>query len=336
MFHNLKFSLLVTSYTTGRFSDICRLLDSIENQTYRGGIEVVFVVDQSVQLLNAIQLYARQKNFRNFNLRVLFNKGEMGVNVCRNLAILASEGEILGIIDDDIILFPNWVERTIENFLDDNLAAMTGPAFPFWEDPVRMSWFPQELYFVWGCTVWNWDKKRDIRNVGGMNCSFRRKILLKAGLYKPGIGPQGGEEKIRWFYPSGEEVELCLRVRKHFPQMRIIYDPSVKVYHKAQRDRFNILFIIKRIFRFGYSKNYVRHLFRSDNSEAVLNLEEDYIKSMLISIPKQFFESLFREPDLAFRRLMMVTVGCLSAGFGYVAYEMMPYHRRSNVNCTKN
>lgn len=313
-----------------RFNDICRLLDSVENQTYHG-IEVVFVVDQSEQLMEAIQLYSQEKKFSNFSLKVLLNKDEQGVNVCRNMAILASEGDIVGIVDDDTLLFPNWVEKTIDDFLeDDDLAAMTGPALPLWEAPALMSWFPQELYFVWGCTVWDWGEKRDIRNVGGMNCSFRRSILVKAGLYKPGIGPQGGEEKIRWFYPSGEEVELSLRIRKLFPDKRIIYDPFVKVYHKAQRNRFSMSFIIKRIFRFGYSKNYVRHLFSSDNSGNVLDLEQDYIKIMILSIPKQFFKQLFRTPNLAFRRLMMVIVGCLFVGFGFIAYEILPYHSNNN------
>jgi glycosyltransferase involved in cell wall biosynthesis len=311
-----------------RYSDICKLLDSIEDQTYPE-TEVIFVVDQVKSLFTAVQEYVNKKNFHNFSFTVLLNKGESGVNICRNIATLATHGNIVGIVDDDTILFPNWVENTLKAYREsDDIAAVTGPAIPLWDDPVLMSWFPQELYFVWGCPVWNWETKRDIRNVGGENCSFRKDILLKAGLYLPRIGPQGGEERIRWFYPSGEEIELCLRIRRAFPNLKILWDPGISVYHKAERIRFNIRFIIKRMFRGGYTRNYVRHLYTFDDSDNVLSLEEDYLKAMLFSIPRQFFKGLFEKPDLAFKRLMMVTIGYLFAGLGYIAYEIVPYPRK--------
>jgi glycosyltransferase involved in cell wall biosynthesis len=326
-----KLSLVTTSYTMHRFHDICKLIDSIENQTCSGS-EVVIVIDQSETLSKNIKEYVQQKNYHRFILNVILNTGKAGVNDCRNIAITASHGILVGIIDDDTILFPNWVEAAITAFTERNdLAAITGPALPIWEDPHLMSWFPQELYFVWGCTVWNWDTKRDIRNVGGMNCCFKKDVLVKSGLYMPNIGPQGGEEKIRWFYPSGEEIELSLRVSKTFPSLKILYDPSLKLYHKAERNRFNVNFLVKRLFRFGYTRNYIRHLSLADGKQNVLRMEEDHVIGVLLKLPSQFFRDLFKSPLIAAKKSTTVIAGLLFTGMGYVAYELVPYHKKSRM-----
>lgn len=245
--------------------------------------------------------------------------------MCRNMGIAAAQGDIVGLVDDDAVLFPDWAEAMVDSYSrDPAVVAVTGPTIPLWEDK-GMSWFPREFYWMWGCTVWEWEEVRQIRNVGGMNCSYKREALQQVGLYRPGLGPQGGEEKIRWFHPSGEEVELSLRLRKLLKGAKIIYNPRVKAYHKVQKSRFVPAFMIKRAFRFGYSKHFVEELFHHDfQNEPVLGLERDHLSHILFRMPLSLLGELPRSPLAVWRKLLVAFAVTLFAGLGYWVYFVRP------------
>ena len=188
-----------------------------------------------------------------------------------------------------------------------------------------MSWFPREFYWMWGCTVWEWEEVRQIRNVGGMNCSYRKEALQQVNLYRPRLGPQGGEEKIGWFHPSGEEVELSLRLRKMLKGAKIIYDPRVKVYHKVQKSRFAWAFMVKRAFRFGYSKHFVEELFHHDfQNEPVLDLEREHLLHILFRMPLSLLKELPSSPLAVWRKSVIALAATLFTGLGYLAYFLRP------------
>jgi glycosyltransferase involved in cell wall biosynthesis len=319
---NPRLSIVVTSHTVGRLTDIQKLLASIQGQTCPQ-VETVFVADDSPELATRIEEYAASISLP---VRVLLHRGETGVNFCRNAGIMASQGEVVGLVDDDVILFPDWGEEMLRSYsLDPGVIGVTGPAFPLWEDEA-MAWFPKEFWWMWGCTVWDWDQVREIRNVGGMNCSFRREALLEAGLYDPRLGPKGGDERATWFYPSGEEVELSLRMRRRLPGASLIYNPRVQVYHKVYRSRFTWRFMAKRAFRFGYTKAHVEALFKdSFRNRPVLDLERNHLRHLLLRMPFSLARELPRSPRSTGRKLAVGLIGTLFTGLGYLAYFAKPY-----------
>jgi glycosyltransferase involved in cell wall biosynthesis len=314
-------SIVSTSYILQRLEDICLLLQSIKAQHY-SQIETIFVADQSPELALKVEEYA---SLISLPIRVLLNQGEAGVNICRNMGIVAAKGEIVGLVDDDIVLFPSWAEEMMRSYWrDPEVVGVTGPALPLWEDKAK-SWFPKEFWWMWGVTGWDWNEIREIRNVGGMNCSFKRGVLLKAGLYQPNLGPKGGEERIEWFRPSGEEVELSLRIRKYMPAAKIIYNPKVKVYHKVQKSRCTWSFVVKRAFRFGYTKHYVESLFNEDfKSKPILNLERERLRHILLKMPPALAREFLRTPYNAWRKFTFALIGTISTGLGYVAFFIRP------------
>ena len=87
-------SIIITSHTTERLEDISKLLDSLRTQSCPG-VEIVFVADQSSELAVKVQEYA---SLISLPIRVLLNQGEAGVNVCRNIGIMASHSEVLGLV----------------------------------------------------------------------------------------------------------------------------------------------------------------------------------------------------------------------------------------------
>ncbi len=233
----------------------------------------------------------------------------------------------MGLVDDDTILFPGWAEEMLRSYsLDSAVVAVTGPALPLWEDP-SMAWFPREFWWMWGGTVWDWDQVREIRNVGGMNCSFKKEALLATGLYRLHLGPKGGDERSPWLrLGTGEEVELSLRIRRHLPGAKIIYNPRVRVYHKVYRSRFRWPFMAKRAFLFGYAKGHLERLFRDNFShKPVLDLEREHLRRILLKMPLALAQEFPRDPASAFRKSAVALVGILFTGLGYLAYGLKPY-----------
>jgi len=314
-------SIVVTSFALDRLDDICELLASIKAQTYPH-VETIFVADQSADLAERVRIYAERVALP---IKVVINQGDAGVNVCRNMGIRAAHGEIVGLVDDDAVLFSDWAEAMVESYaLVPSAVAVTGPAIPLWEDK-RMSWFPREFYWMWGCTVWDWDEVREIRNVGGMNCSYKREALQQVDFYRPGLGPKGGEEKIGWFHPSGEEVELSLRLRSSLNGARIIYDPKVKTFHKVQKSRFALPFMVKRAFRFGYSKHFVEEMYNHGFlNGTVLNLERDHLRHILLKMPVALLKELPFSPLAVMRKSLVALIGTFFTGLGYLVYLVRP------------
>jgi cellulose synthase/poly-beta-1,6-N-acetylglucosamine synthase-like glycosyltransferase len=59
-----------------------------------------------------------------------------GITPTRNKGFDAATGDIIGRIDSDSIVEPNWVEETITAFVDPTVAAITGPVI-YYEFPFR-------------------------------------------------------------------------------------------------------------------------------------------------------------------------------------------------------
>jgi glycosyltransferase involved in cell wall biosynthesis len=313
-------SIIATSYSTDRLRDIFLLLDSIKEQTFKN-IEIVFVAERSTELYNKVKIYAEGKATP--NVYVLFNEAEPGASASRNLGIEYAHGEILSLVDDDVILFPNWAEDMVKTYDDDSIIGVTGPALPLWEDE-SMSWFPDEFSWLWGGTLWSdWHNEiREIRNVGGMNCSFRREAFDKAGGYLTSLKTlqEGG-----WFQPTGEEVEFSLRVRK-ITGKRIVFNPRVSVYHKVYKFRFRWGVIAKRAFRMGYLRHMGKSIYpEGDGDLSASGVEYGLLKRSFTRLLPDILRALLKHPIIAWRKLSVVVIGVLFTGLGYIFYVFRPF-----------
>ena len=65
------------------------------------------------------------KNFR------YFYDARPGLHVGRNKGLLKSRGELVGYLDDDVILFPNWINAVIDAFEDEKIVRLGGSVIPY-------------------------------------------------------------------------------------------------------------------------------------------------------------------------------------------------------------
>jgi len=318
-------SIVTTSYSMERLKDIEDLLDSIKAQTYPQ-IELIFVTERSTELFHQVKALAKEKGIA--NSRILLNTNKLGANVARNLGIANARGEIVAIVDDDVVLFSDWAEQMVKTYRDSSVVGVTGPVFPLWEDE-SMSWFPDEFSWLWGGTLWcDWHKgneTRKIRNVGGMNCSFAREALDKAGGYLVSLGGwQGEDEKSAWFRRSGEEVELSLRVREKTGR-EIVFNPRVRVYHKVHRFRLGWGWIARKAYAFGYCKHMIASLYPRWEGKPTLGQEYDLLGRIFTRLIPGIAKTLFTHPIVAWRQLLVTIVGVFFTGLGYAMYIFKPF-----------
>lgn len=308
-----KISIVVTSYTRERLKDVVELLESIRAQTCHD-VETVFVAERSPELADDIRSYTVEKGYP--HLRVLYNQGQWGVSSARNLAIEHVKADIIAFIDDDAILFPDWVEETVKTYAEDSsIIGVTGPILPLWEHE-SMNWFPREFYWIFSCTYWDTQEKIEVRNGYGTNLSFRREAFNSNQLFRTSLGVKGrGQEG--WQEPGAEETEFSIRVRRKTGK-RIIHNPQVKVKHKVYQYRLTMNFITKRAYWEGYAKAMLNHWYHPIKSEApVLSTEYELLRRILFRCLPRMVTGLFRQPLTAIRQLgVLVTVlTCVAAGY---------------------
>lgn len=315
-------SIVVASYTMDRFKDICELFDSCKAQRYPY-VEVIFVAERSKELYERAKQYTEGIKLPNF--KALFSEEELGLSAARNLGIKEAIGDIIAFVDDDALLFPDWAEEMVKTYQDNSIIGVTGPATLIWEDKDSEKWFPDEFTWIVGGTSWmgqNCEDIIDVRNVGGMNYSFRRWCFENYGLHNPQFGQWIGE-KADWNKLTGEEVELSLRMRQSGG--RIVFNPKLQVYHKVLRHKRNLSYLAKRSYSFGYTRHLIENLYSSSYGD-FLGTERRVLKRVSGRLlPRILFKDLFTNPRIAVRKFLVTFVGTLFIGLGYLVYWFKPF-----------
>jgi len=291
----MEVSVILCTYSFNRINNTICAIDSILGQTYPN-IELVVSVDHNKELLKYLEeLYPD-------NVVFAYNDLTIGLSDTRNAGIKKAKGDVLAFVDDDAIADKNWLELLVSNYSNSNVLGVGGILIPLWEKK-RPWWFPKELDWIIGCTYEGHTiAKTAVRNLIGCNMSFKKTAIEQVGYFNPHIG------RLNNIPFSGEEMELCIRLRNHFPNGMIIFDPEVIVYHKIEEQRMTLKYILNRSFREGFSKALICKLF----DENILSAENNYLRFLLFSSIPKF---LFKNP---FKALVIIsTISMTSFGYFY-------------------
>ncbi len=192
----MQVSLVIN--TANRRRELCRLLTSLERQTYEE-FEVVVVLgpsqDGSRELLN-----------RRFASRIKFVPCPvLNLSVSRNLGLAAAAGELVAYVDDDALPSNTWLEQIATAFLDDGLAGTGGRTYLIREDEQRLQFLHGRVSVVaeqqdvrWGnpplppsrTPPWFWFPRGH-----GTNMAYRRAALSAIG---------GFDERFEYLYDDAD------------------------------------------------------------------------------------------------------------------------------------
>ena len=146
-------------------------------------------------------------------------------------------GEILAFTDDDALVDPRWLARTVDTIQRYRADGVGGKVLPMWRGP-RPVWLSDRFLNVLavldhGDEIIRLDWKNPPRMLYGVNYAFRRSVFERLGGFNTILGSRG------------EDQELFDRLRKS--RACVIYDPAIVVHHELVTDR-----LTKRYYRDWY------------------------------------------------------------------------------------
>jgi hypothetical protein len=145
-----------------------------------------------------------------------------------------------------------------------------------------------------------------VRNPTGCNMSFRKSVLEETGCFRPDIGRFGK------FLLSGEESELCIRIKK-IPNVRIINEPSAVVFHKIGVNRMSLKYVLLRSFFEGVSKSLITDSV-FDNS-MVLTSERKYMKNIATAFVASRLKKIYKGSNLSQLALFSFSTFAVLSGY---------------------
>ncbi len=147
--------------------------------------------------------------------------GRVGPSEKRDKGMEKAKGEILAFLDDDAFPSLDWLKNAAVHFQNKEVAAVGGPAITPPSDTLRQkaSGFVYSSFLGGGNHRYRYfsTSLRQVDDYPTCNLLVRKSILEELG----GFGSL--------FWP-GEDTVLCLNITQKLGK-KIIYDPSVLVYH---------------------------------------------------------------------------------------------------------
>lgn len=236
----LPFSVVICTYTDERWTDLVDAIESVYAQRTPAH-EVIVVVDHNELLRERVRARFPQ-------ITVIPNTEQRGLSGARNSGLAAASGGIIAFLDDDAIAAPDWLAHLQAAYADHNVVSVGGAIVPEWPTG-RPAWFPAEFDWVVGCTYTGMPTTTTpVRNLIGANISFRRELFAAVGGFRHGIGRIGKRPL------GGEETELCIRARQHWPHALFIYEPRARVNHRIALSRTRWRYFRARCYAEGVSK----------------------------------------------------------------------------------
>jgi glucosyl-dolichyl phosphate glucuronosyltransferase len=295
-------SVIICAYTADRWNDLVAAVKSVQRQTLLPG-EIVVVVDHNPGLLKRVREQVP-------GVVAVENVETPGLSGARNSGIAIAKGQIIAFLDDDAVATPDWLMFLSAAFVDPGVLGVGGAVTPLWSDGIP-GWFPDEFYWVVGCTYRGMPQTAgSIRNPIGANMSFRREIFDIAGGFRNEIGRVGKR-------PVGcEETEFCIRVRQCRPQSTFFYQPQARVLHNVPNYRSRWSYFCARCYAEGLSKAIVT---RCVGEKEGLASERNYsLRTLPQGVMRNLADALFRHALTGFARAGTIVVGLAVTTAGYL------------------
>jgi len=234
-----KYSLIsVVICTYNRCESLKDTLDSLLNQEYDGSFDwEVLVVDNNSKdkTKEVVESYKAKFNGR---LRYVFEP-KQGISYARNKGIEEAKGEIIAFTDDDVIVDKKYLISINNIFSEYNCDAVGGKVLPLYP-PNTPKWIKENKEILNGPIPF-YDYGDNIRLYTkamlpfiGANMAFKRVCVNQCGLFREDLGAPR---------TMGEDTEFFRRLEKL--NKNILYCGNILVWHKADKTRLNIIYIIK-------------------------------------------------------------------------------------------
>ncbi len=222
------FSLILCTYN--RAESLAETLRSINAQVvpaeFRGEI---LVVDNNSKdkTRQAVEFFAGMSRWP---VRYIFEV-KQGLSHARNAGILAARGDVLGFLDDDVLVEPGWMAAMDKLFRETDADMAGGKILRRW-DCKAPDWYTEEVGGPLIGQDYGSERKSDFRKgqyLIGASMAFRKSIFDKTGLFSVELGRKGNS------LIGGEDKDIFERVSA--AGGKIYYEPAAVIHHRVEQER---------------------------------------------------------------------------------------------------
>ena len=301
-------SVVICGYTEERYGDIVEAVESVRRQT-RLATEIIVVIDYNPQLLQRVKK-------RLPRITVVENSDIKGIAGARNTGSLLATSPLIAYLDDDAIATPDWLEKLCAQFNDPQALGVGGKLTPLWLGK-KPDWFPEEFYWVFGCSYLGQQKVVRIRNPIAANMAVRKEVFNTIGGFRNDTGRIGAR-------PTGcEETEFAIRARQQHPWGHFLFVPQAVALHRVPVKRTRWKYFCARCYSEGLSKAVVTRLVGTRDGLAA---ERSYSCRVLPQgVLHGLTDAFVRHEVAGLARAGAIVVGFMLTTYGYIVGQGMVY-----------
>lgn len=252
----MDLSIVILNYNQKNFLKVC--LNGILKVQPKINYEIIVVdnasTDGSRKMLAGFKI-------KDSKLKIIFNKKNLGFGSGCNVGIKESKGKYILLLNPDIAVLDNSIEKLIKYLEENKKVGIVGPQllnpdktiqkscyrYPNWYIPIlrrtflaKFPWAKKELekYLMFG---FNHQEKKEVDWILGAALMLRKEMLKKIGLFD------------KKFFLYFEDIDLCRRANQ--ANWKIVYYPESQMFHYHQREsaKFGIFSIFSRYTRIHIS-----------------------------------------------------------------------------------
>jgi glycosyltransferase involved in cell wall biosynthesis len=232
----MSLMLSVVICTHNRCKDLAASLDSLVKQSIEGFKFKVLVIDNaSIDETKQVVF-----SFQSALDLVYCFEPAIGLSSARNTGVAKTETPYLCFIDDDAVVAPDFIEKSLAIIEEDCPMIFGGPILPFYREN-KPRWFLDKY------ETRSFGARKICLKVGqtlgGSNIFFNRKVFEDVGFFDTGLGMRGGQIGL------GEETMLQERARNR--GISCYYYPELVVYHLVPSSKMRVSYIVRRACVYG-------------------------------------------------------------------------------------
>ena len=304
----LDVSVIICAYTTKRWPALVAAIESVHQQVGKPR-ETIVVIDHNPELFELALNHLP-------DVIVIENREPAGLSGARNSGIALAQGAFVAFLDDDATAEPDWLLQLYQLCANPNVLGVGGDVVPNWIG-VRPRWFPDEFSWVIGCSYRGLPRSlAPVRNPYGGNICMRRDIFAVIGGFRNGLGRIGTHPL------GGEETELSIRAKQHWPQRIFLYEPRAKIRHRVESSRATWRYFLARCYWEGFSKAAITRIVGTHHG---LASERSYVWHTLpLGVLRGLGEVLRNADANGLLRAAAIVMGLTWTVIGYMRGTLVP------------
>jgi glycosyltransferase involved in cell wall biosynthesis len=254
-----ELTVLVCTHNNAHSLD--RALSSIARQAVSPEVrwEVVVVANRCTD--GTAELVRRWGESRRIPRLRYFTERRAGIAAARKRGLRESRGKLVGYVDDDCLLAPDWIERVL-SFAEEHprAGAVGGRNDLLWEEP------PTFIADLYGDSLARQDMgplplrlpAGEWRMPVGAGLVVRREAVIDSGWMDGAVLRSRRRRSLRGSLDCGEDAEIGVRIRR--AGWEIWYSPDSRLRHVIPADRMDLAYL-RRLHRgFGRAEPFLRAL----------------------------------------------------------------------------